>query len=137
METVMYSKPLIRAAIATLLLAAPACAQDARGPAGFPGAETASQQSGGNAEQGFAALVSAPRQGARFSHSPFGLHAAGGRTEYIRELNAQYIRKIVLWDEAEPRPGQYRIAQADRYVQSVQAVGLDLVITLRPVSRWG
>jgi hypothetical protein len=71
------------------------------------------------------------------SHSPFGLHAAGGRESEARHLNAQFIRKIVLWQEGEPRPGQYRIAGGDSEIRKIQGAGLDLVVTLRPTSRWG
>lgn len=71
------------------------------------------------------------------SHSPFGLHAAGGREAEARHLNAQFIRKIVLWQEGEPRPGDYRIAGGDSDIRRIQAAGLDLVVTLRPTSRWG
>lgn len=78
-----------------------------------------------------------PLQPATFEHSPFGLHAAGGSEREAHDLNAGFVRKIVLWQQGEPQPGRYMIAAGDSDVRQIQVAGLDLVVTLRPTSRWG
>lgn len=75
--------------------------------------------------------------GEPLSHSPFGLHAAGGATKFRPQLKVKYIRRIVFWNQIEPQKGNYQFRKADAGVRVVQNSGLDLVVTLRPVSRWG
>ncbi len=72
-----------------------------------------------------------------FRHSPFGLHAAGMGFHHAQDLNARFLRKIVMWKDVEPQPRQYKIAAMDGYMTRLQATELDLVVTLRVVSRWG
>jgi len=78
-----------------------------------------------------------PLQAAKFEHSPFGLHAAGGSQRKANDLNAAFVRKIVLWQQGEPQPGRYLIVGGDTSIREIQAAGLDLVVTLRTTSRWG
>jgi len=119
-----------------LLLANTACAREPKRPPNGAGDETpppflttaSMTQSSGPSD---------PPTRVVFRHSPFGLHAAGSGSAYARELNARFIRKIVLWHQAEPEPGRYKIPGADPLVAGIHAAGLDLVVTLRPVSRWG
>ena len=72
-----------------------------------------------------------------FQQSPFGLHAAGDSYNFAQDLNAHFIRKIVSWAEVEPRSKKYKFKDIDRHVNALQKAGLDLVITLHLVSRWG
>lgn len=70
-------------------------------------------------------------------HSPFGLHAAQGLAALKPGLKTPFVRQIVRWENVEPSRGDYQFPGADRTVKRMQNAGLDMVITVRPVSRWG
>lgn len=69
--------------------------------------------------------------------SPFGLHAVYDSLEEAHEINAKTIRRVVRWQDAEPSPGKYNYKNFDDVVQRTQDYGMELVVTLRPVSEWG
>ncbi|RMF85862.1 MAG: hypothetical protein D6736_16450 [Nitrospinota bacterium] len=72
-----------------------------------------------------------------FQSSPFGLHNVQGEFEEVRNLGVEYVRAIVRWQNVEPRPGRYRFQKGDGIVRKAQDYGINLVVTLRPLSRWG